>query len=164
MIQDHLKAKGIKINKQAVWSRNHPNDNLIEAIEYFAKNEMTRDRSLDGLPPYMIFKRSQEIKAAKEAAAAEGREYVPGEEKMSLDEAKKQLAEQKQQEGLVAQAEAEAAEAAAREAQEAAEAAAAEAAEAARLAAEKARAAAQAAEEAAADASDGEASTTKEDE
>ena len=70
MIQDVLKEKGIKINKQAVWSRNHPNDDLLGVIEYFAKNELTRDRSLDGLPPYMVFKRSQEIKAQREAEAA----------------------------------------------------------------------------------------------
>ena len=70
LIQDKLKQKGIKINKQAVWSRHRPNDDLIGVIEYFAKNEMTRDRSLDGLPPYLVFKRSQEIKAQREAEAA----------------------------------------------------------------------------------------------
>ena len=68
LIQEFLKEKGIKINKQAVYSRNHPNDDLIGVIEYFAKNEMTRDRSLDGLPPYLVFKRSQELKAEREAA------------------------------------------------------------------------------------------------
>ncbi len=70
LIQDVLKQKGIKINKQAVWSRHRPNDDLIGVIEYFAKNEVTRDRSLDGLPPYLVFKRSQEIKAQREAEAA----------------------------------------------------------------------------------------------
>ena len=70
LMQEFFKEKGIKINKQAVWSRNHPNDDLLGVIEYFAKNELTRDRSLDGLPPYMVFKRSQEIKAQREAEAA----------------------------------------------------------------------------------------------
>ena len=135
LIQDYLKKKSIKISKQAIWSRNHPNDDLIEVIEYFAKNEMTRDRSLDGLPPYMIFKRSQEIKKAKEEAAAAGVEYVPEGEDPAV------LAQRAADE---ARAEAEAAEAAAKEAEEAALAAAAEAAEAAKLAAEKARAAAEA--------------------
>lgn len=72
LIQDALKRKSIKINKQAVYSRNHPNDNLIGVLEYFAQNEVTRDRSLDGLPPYLVFKRSQEIKEQREAEAAEG--------------------------------------------------------------------------------------------
>lgn len=70
ILQDLLKQKGIKINKQAIYSRHRPNDDLIGVIEYFAKNEMTRDRSLDGLPPYKIFQRSQEIKAQREAEAA----------------------------------------------------------------------------------------------
>lgn len=135
LIQDHLKAKNIKICKQAVYARNAPNDNLIEAIEYFAKNEMTRDRSLDGLPPYLIFKRSQEIKAAKEAAAAAGVEYVPDD--------KEHQAKLAQREAEEAMAEAEAAEAAAKEAEAAALAAAEEAAAAARKAAEKAKAAAE---------------------
>lgn len=138
LMQEIFKAKGIKINKQAIWSRNHPNDDLLEAIEYFAKNEMTRDRSLDGLPPYMIFKRSQEIKEAKAAAAAAGEEYVA-----ELTEAEKEAAQRKAVEE--ARAEAKAAQQAAREAEAAARAAAEEAAEAARLAAEKAAAAAEAA-------------------
>ena len=70
ILQDLLKTKGIKINRQAIYSRNHPNDDLIGVIEYFAHNELTRDRELDGLPPYMIFKRSQELKAQREAEAA----------------------------------------------------------------------------------------------
>lgn len=138
LMQDMIKAKDIKLNKQAIWSRNRPNDNLIEVIEYFAKNELTRDRSLDGLPPYIIFKRSQEIKEAKEAAAAEGREYIPEE-----DEKMKAAAAQRAAEA--AMEEAAAAEAAAKEAEAAAQAAAEEAAEAARAAAEKAKAAAEAA-------------------
>ena len=145
LMQDVFKAKGIKLNKQAVWSRNAPNDNLIEAIEYFGKNEVTRDRSLDGLPPYLIFKRSQEIKAAKEAAAAEGREYVP-----EPTEAEKRA--QREKAAREAQAEAEAAEDAAREAEAAAQEAAKQAAEAARLAAEKAKVAAEAAKAAEAEA------------
>lgn len=139
IMQDRLKAKGIKLNKQAVYSRNRPNDSLIEAIEYFAKNEVTRDRSLDGLPPYMIFKRSQEIKAAKEAAAAAGVEYVPDGEyevKLSMKEAEE------------AQVAADEAQRLAQEAQEAARLAAEQAAEAAALAAQKAEAAAAAAKEA----------------
>lgn len=71
LIQDVLKSKGIKINKQAIWSRNHPNENLIEVIEYFAENELTRDRSLDGLSPAMIFKKSQERMEQRKAEAAE---------------------------------------------------------------------------------------------
>lgn len=137
LMQDYLKARGIKINKQSIWSRNRPNDDLIEVIEYFAKNELVRDRSLDGLPPYLIFKRSQEIKAAKEAAKAEGREYVP-EQDLEFE------AKRHQREADEAQAQAEAAQQAALEAQKAAEAAAKEAAEAARIAQEKADAAAQA--------------------
>ena len=74
ILQDLLKQKGVKINKQAIYSRNHPNDDLLGVIEYCAQNEMTRDRSLDGLPPYKIFQRSQEIKAEREAAAAAARE------------------------------------------------------------------------------------------
>ena len=70
LIQDYLKRKGIKISKQAVFSRSRPNDDLLGVIEYFAQNEMTRDRSLDGLPPYLVFKRSQELKAQREAEAA----------------------------------------------------------------------------------------------
>ena len=139
LMQDVFKAKGIKINKQAVWSRNRPNDHLLEAIEYFGKNEMIRDRSLDGLPPYMIFKRSQEIKAAKEAAAAAGEEFV-----LEETEREKKLRRQKMVED--ARLEAEEAEAAAREAEAAAKVAAEEAAKAARVAAEKAQAAAAAAE------------------
>ncbi|MBP3894639.1 MAG: hypothetical protein J6D34_11450 [Atopobiaceae bacterium] len=139
IIQDVLKAKNIKINKQAIWSRNRPNDNLLEAIEYFGKNEMIRDRSLDGLPPYLIFKRSQEIKEAKEAAAAAGEEYVPDETERERKARLRKIAEE-------AKAEAEQAEAAAREAEEAARAAAIQAAETARVAAEKAKAAAAAAE------------------
>ena len=138
LIQDVVKAKGIKINKQAVWSRNAPNDNLLEAIEFFGKNEMIRDRSLDGLPPYLVFKRSQEIKAAKEAAKAAGVEYKP-----ELSEEDQEAIRRK--EAQEAQAEAEAAEAAAREAEAAALKAAEEAAEAARIAREKAEAAAAAA-------------------
>lgn len=138
LMQEIFKAKGVKINRQAVWSRNRPNDDLLEAIEFFGKNEMTRDRSLDGLPPYLIFKRSQEIKEAKAAAAAAGEEYVP-----EMTEKEKQAAQRKAAEE--ARAEAEAAQQAAREAEEAARAAAEEAAEAARLAAEKAAAAAEAA-------------------
>ena len=148
-IQEKLKEKGIAICKQCAFSRNHPNDNLIEALEFFGKTEVTRDRSLDGLPPFMIFKRSQEIKRAKEEAAAAGEEYIPegqDDETLAL-----QAAEE-------AQAEAEAAEVAAKEAEAAALAAAEQAAEAARIAAEKARAAADAAalvKERAAVASDG---------
>ena len=138
LMQDVFRAKGIKINKQAIWSRNAPNDNLIEAIEYFGHNEMTRDRSLDGLPPYLVFKRSQEIKAAKEAAAAAGVEYVPEETEEEKEAARRKAAQE-------AQAEADAAEAAAREAEAAAQAAIEQAAEAARLAREKAEAAALAA-------------------
>lgn len=138
LMQDVFKAKGIKINKQAIWSRNTPNDNLIEAIEYFGRNEITRDRSLDGLPPYLIFKRSQEIKEAKEAAAAAGEEFVLEETEEEKEAARKKAARE-------AQAEAEAAQAAAREAEEAARLAAEQAAEAARHAAEKAQAAAEAA-------------------
>lgn len=119
---------------QAVYSRNHPNDDLIGVIEYFAKNEMTRDRSLDGLPPYMIFKRSQELKAEREAAEALAEQDPEAAERA----AKQRDAEEKR-------AAAEAALAAAEEAKQVAEAAAAEAAEAARLAAEKAQAAAEAA-------------------
>lgn len=70
LIQDVLRKKDVKINKQAIYSRNHPNDDLIGVIEYFAKNEITRDRSLDGLPPYMVFKKSQELKEQREAEAA----------------------------------------------------------------------------------------------
>lgn len=69
LMQDYLKAKGIKINKQAIYSRNRPNEDLIGVIEYFAQNEVTRDRSLDGLPPYLVFKRSQELKEQREAEA-----------------------------------------------------------------------------------------------
>ena len=139
LMQERLKNKGIKLNKQAIWSRGRPNEDLLGVIEYFASNELTRDRSLDGLPPYLVFKRSQEIKAAKAAAAAEGRDYVP-----EQTEAEKKAAREKAL--REAKAEAEAAEAAAREAEEAAQAAAEEAAEAARVAAEKAKAAAKAAE------------------
>lgn len=139
MIQDVLKSKNIKINKQAIWARNRPNDNLLEAIEYFGKNEMIRDRSLDGLPPYMIFKRSQEIKAAKEAAAAAGEEYVH-------EESEREKKARRLKEAEEAKLEAEKAQAAAREAEAAAKAAADQAAEAARLAAEKAQMAAEAAE------------------
>ena len=136
LMQDRLKEKGIKVNQQAIWSRNRPNDNLIEAIEYFAKNEMVRDRSLDGLPPYLIFKRSQEIKAAKEAAAAEGREYIPADDP---DYEMKLRAQQIEE----AQSEVEEAEAAAREAEAAAQAALEQAAAAKALAEEKARAVAE---------------------
>jgi len=139
LMQDVFKAKGIKINKQAVWARNRPNDDLLEAIEYFGKNEMIRDRSLDGLPPYMIFKRSQEIKAAKEAAAAAGEEYVH-------EESEREKKARRLKEAEEAKLEAEKAQAAAREAEAAAKAAADQAAEAARLAAEKAQMAAEAAE------------------
>lgn len=139
LIQDYLKKRDIKINKQALWSRGKPNADLIGVIEYFAKNEMTRDRSLDGLPPYLIFKRSQEIKAAREAAEAAGEEYEP--DKIAELERSKREAEE-------AQAAAEEAQAAAREAEAAALAAAEEAAEAARIAAEKAAAAAEAVKEA----------------
>lgn len=139
LMQDVFRAKGIKINKQAVWSRNRPNDNLLEAIEYFGKNEMIRDRSLDGLPPYLVFKRSQEIKAAKEAAAAAGVEYVAEETEAEKEAARKKALQE-------AKAEAEAAEAAALEAEAAARLAAEQAAEAARVAAEKAEAARVAAE------------------
>lgn len=137
LIQEYLKRKGIKICKQAIYSRNQPNDNLLEAIEFFAKNEMTRDRSLDGLPPYLIFKRSQEVKAAKEAAAAAGIAYE--------EDDREHQAKLAQREAEEAMAEAEAAEAAAKEAEAAARAAAEEAAAAARMAAEKAKAAAEAA-------------------
>lgn len=135
LIQDYLKKKSIKISKQAIYSRNHPNDDLIEVIEYFARNEMVRDRSLDGLPPYMIFKRSQEIKAEKEAAEAEGRAYVPTSADERIDEKKRD------REAELAREKAEAAEAAAREAEEAARVAAEAAEEAARIASEKAQAA-----------------------
>ena len=75
LIQEYLKSKGIKISKQAIYARNDPNDDLLGVIEYFAHNEVTRDRSLDGLPPYMVFKRSQELKEQREAAKAEGRDF-----------------------------------------------------------------------------------------
>lgn len=74
LIQDYLKKKNIKISKQAIWSRNKPNDDMIGVIEYFAQNEMTRDRSMDGLPPYLIFKRSQELKEQREAEAKAAKE------------------------------------------------------------------------------------------
>ncbi|MGX8697976.1 MAG: hypothetical protein ACSW8D_16470 [Prevotella sp.] len=137
LIQDYLRRKEIKICKQAIYARNQPNDNLLEAIEYFAKNEMTRDRSLDGLPPYLIFKRSQEAKEAKAAAAAAGVAYV--------DDDKEHQAKLAQREAEEAMAQAKAAEVAAKEAEAAALAAAEEAAAAARMAAEKAKAAAEAA-------------------
>ncbi len=137
LMQEYLKEKGIKLNKQAIYSRGRPNDDLLGVIEYFAQNELTRDRSLDGLPPYLVFKRSQEMKeqraAEAAAAAAEGRAYDP----QAADEAKRAARAAEQ-----AQAEAAAAEEAARAAQEAALAAAEEAAEAARVAAEKAKEAA----------------------
>lgn len=155
LIQDLLKEKGIKINKQALWSRNSPNDNLIEAIEYFGKSEVTRDRSLDGLPPYLVFKRSQEIKEAKERAKAEGREYVPEETPEQKEAARRRAADE-------ARAEAEEAQRAAQEAQQAAEAAAKEAAEAARLALEKAEAAAAAAAQLEADAEEAEQAAVEE--
>ena len=132
LIQERLKAKGIKINKQALWSRNHPNDDLIGVIEYFAQNEITRDRSLDGLPPYLVFKRSQELKEQREAQRA-----LSEEERARLE---------RQKEAEEAREAAEAAKAAAAEAQAAAEVAAAEAAEALRLAQEKAAEAAAATE------------------
>lgn len=156
LIQDYLKRKDIKISKQALWSRGRPNEDLIGVIEYFAQNEMTRDRSLDGLPPYLIFKRSQEIKAAKEAAEAAGVEYVP-DRPAELERSKREAEE--------AQAAAEEAQAALREAEEAARIAAEEAAEAARVAAEKAAAAAEAAKaaDAASAAAEGETATTDED-
>lgn len=135
LIQDVLKSKNIKICKQAIYSRNNPNADLLEAIEFFGKNEITRDRSLDGMPPYMIFKRSQEIKEAKAAAAAAGVEYV--------EDNREQQVKLAQREADRAREEAEAMEAAAKEAEEAARAAAEEAAAAARLAAEKAKAAAE---------------------
>ena len=139
LIQDYLKARDIKINKQAIYARNNPNDDLLGVIEYFAKNEMTRDRSLDGLPPYLIFKRSQEIKeqreAEKAAAEAEGREYNPDADYEAVRA--QRLAEE-------AAEEAEAAQMAAQEAREAALRAAEEAEKAARVAAEKAKAAAEA--------------------
>lgn len=150
LMQDVFREKDIKINKQAVWSRNAPNDNLLEAIEYFGKNEMVRDRSLDGLPPYLVFKRSQEIKAAKEAAAAAGVEYVPED-----NERERKAARQK--ELREAEAAAEAAEAAAKEAEAAAKLAAEQAAEAARVAAEKAKAVLAAKEAVQSDTSQGEA-------
>lgn len=139
LIQDYLKAKEIKINKQAIYSRNRPNEDLLGVIEYFAKNELTRDRSLDGLPPYLIFKRSQEIKeqreAEKAAAEAEGRDYDPDADYNAM---------RAQRAAEEAAQEAQAAEQAAQEAREAALKAAEEAEEAARVAAEKARAAADA--------------------
>ena len=134
LMQDYFKAKGIKINKQAIYSRNKPNDDLIGVIEYFAKNELTRDRSLDGLPPYMVFKRSQEIKEERERAKAEGRDYDKERELAEAEEAAKK-----------ALADAEAAKRAAKEAEEAARKAAEQAAEAALIAEEKAKAAAEAA-------------------
>lgn len=70
LIQSLLKDKGIKVNQQAVYARNHPNDQLLAAMEYFAKNEMTRDRSLDGLPPWLIAKRGREEMEARQAAKA----------------------------------------------------------------------------------------------
>ena len=126
LMQERLKNKGIKLNKQAIWSRGRPNEDLLGVIEYFANNELTRDRSLDGLPPYLVFKRSQELKAQREAAKAEGRDFEAEQEAA----AKRRAAE-------AALAEAKEAEEAARAAQVAAQAAAEEAAEAARLAAEK---------------------------
>ena len=87
LIQDILKKKEIKINKQAIWSRGHPNDDLIGVIEYFAQNEITRDRSLDGMPPYMVFKKSQELKAQREAEAAEAKAREAEEETEEADEA-----------------------------------------------------------------------------
>lgn len=134
LMQDYLKRKNIPISKQAIYSRNHPNDDLIGVIEYFAQNEMTRDRSLDGLPPYMIFKRSQELKAEREAAEALAKEDPEAAERIE----KQRVADEKR-------AAAEQAMKAAEEARLAAEAAATEAAEAARVAAEKAEAAAEAA-------------------
>jgi flavodoxin len=132
LIQERLKAKGIKLNKQALWSRNHPNDDLIGVIEYFAQNEVTRDRSLDGLPPYLVFKRSQELKERREAEKA-----LSEEERAELE---------RQKEADKAREAAEAARRAADEAQAAAEEAAAQAAEALRLAQEKAEEAAAASE------------------
>ncbi len=134
LMQEYFKDKGIKINKQAIYSRNKPNDDLIGVIEYFAKNEMTRDRSLDGLPPYMVFKRSQEIKEERERAKVEGRDYDKEKEQERAEEAAKKAME-----------DAKAAELAAKEAEEAAHKAAEQAEEAARIAAEKAKAAAEAA-------------------
>lgn len=133
LMQDYFKKKNIKINKQAIYARNRPNDDLLGVIEYFAQNEMTRDRSLDGLPPYMIFKRSQELKEQREAAAAEGRDAAADIE---------HKAELARRDAENAEAEAAAAQQAALEAQKAAQLAAQEAAAAAERAAEKARAAA----------------------
>jgi hypothetical protein len=133
-MQEFFKEKGIKINKQAIYSRNRPNDDLIGVIEYFAKNEMTRDRSLDGLPPYLVFKRSQELKEQREKAEAEGRDFD-----LEMEQEKARAAAD------AAKAEAEEAMRAAKEAEEAAAAAAERAANAARVAAEKAEAAAKAA-------------------
>ncbi len=134
LMQEFFKEKGIKINKQAIYSRNRPNDDLIGVIEYFAKNEMTRDRSLDGLPPYLVFKRSQELKEQREKAEAEGRDFD-----LEMEQEKARAAAD------AAKAEAEEAMRAAKEAEEAAAAAAERAANAARVAAEKAEAAAKAA-------------------
>ena len=145
LMQDYLKAKNIKISKQAIYSRNHPNESLIDVIEYFAENELTRDRSLDGLPPYMIFKKSEEKRQQREAeqAAIEAGEIDTAaiEAQKAAEEAKR-LAQEAEVAVREAEQAAEAAEAEARarkaEAEEAARKAA-EAAEAARAAESKAR-------------------------
>lgn len=78
LIQERLKERGIKINQQAVYGRNRPNDALLATIEYFAKQEATLDHSLDGLPPHMIFKYAMEEKEAREAAEAAAAEAEEG--------------------------------------------------------------------------------------
>lgn len=83
LIQDRFKAKGVKICKQAFYSRGKPNDDLIGVIEYFGNQEVTRDRSLDALPPHMIFKRSQELKEQREAEAAAAKAASQGSDEES---------------------------------------------------------------------------------
>ncbi|MDO4536902.1 MAG: hypothetical protein Q4B54_01990 [Coriobacteriales bacterium] len=52
LIQGKLKERGITIAQQAAYSHGKPKPSLVEALEFFAKNEVDRDTSLDGMSPY----------------------------------------------------------------------------------------------------------------
>ncbi len=52
LIQGKLKEQGITIAQQAAYSHGKPKPSLVEALEFFAKNEVDRDTSLDGMSPY----------------------------------------------------------------------------------------------------------------
>ena len=87
LIQGKLKSHGITIAQQAAYSHGKPKPSLLDALEYFAKTEVARDTSLDGMSPF------EQMQARKIAAGVKSKEEVESEEQAHAERDEKEAAD-----------------------------------------------------------------------